>query len=142
MRHAVLHQADAGRSVVKRGNADFIRDNEVDVTVESTVHIEVAYERHQVEALGVVDTHEQRVFLAVGDAVGNLEHKGAVSAYMLTHVATIDEDIGHVARSLKAKEKTFALPFGADEEGTFVVANAAFVVKLAGECILGVPGVW
>ena len=128
MRYAVLHQAYAGRTVVEGRNTDFIGDDEMNVTVETAIHIEVPHEGHHVKAFGIIDTHEYGVVFPINYPVGNLEHKSTITTYMLTHVTMVDKNIGHVARPLKAKEKAFTFPFGTNENTAFVVTDAAFVI--------------
>lgn len=65
---------------IERRDAKLLRRDEMHRTIDAAVEIEVADERHDVERLGVVHTHEQSVVFSVVHTVGDFKDESPVAA--------------------------------------------------------------
>ena len=137
--HAVLHEAQAARAVVEQRDARGVGRDEVHVAVEAAVEVEVAHEGHEREVLGVVHAHEQVVVGPIAHLVRDFHGKGAVAPAVAARMASVHEDVGHVARPLEAQEEAPPLPGRRHVELFPVVAHAALIVLPPRQGVVGVP---
>lgn len=91
--------------------------------------------------LGIVHPHQQLVVGSIGHQVGDFKHKGAVPTPVAAHMVPVDKEVGHRVGTIEPYKEPFAAPTVGYVQPLGIVAYAALVVAVAGECVGGVPRV-
>ena len=93
--HGLLSKIYSGRSVIQQRYTRRFCYNQTDIAVNSPVEVEVSDQRHYIELLGVVYSHENFVVCPVFDIVGYFKSKSAVSTPVFAPVFTVDKKVGY-----------------------------------------------
>ena len=135
----LMHHHTIG-TIVERRDGGLLGDQKFDIAIDTAIEILLDRGGQNIAARGVAHSHQERVVVAIGDVVGDLEGEGGVASVVVTHVAAIDEGIGNILHSVEAEEEAFALPLGRNKECALIVGKGATIALATHEGI-DIPGV-
>ena len=89
-------------TVVERRDGGLLGDQKFDIAIDATIDILLNRGRQDIATRGVAHSHQERVIVAIGYIVGNLESEGCVASVVVAHMSSVDEDIGNILHTIEA----------------------------------------
>ena len=117
-----------------------LHHNQIHIPVDTTIHIKISQQRHDIQLYSIVHPHHKRIFLSVIQPVSQIYYKCSISSPMLQRMLAIYKDIGNGVYSLKTQKHSLPLPVFRNFHRFFIITNSPVIISLPGQCIR-IPGV-
>src|SRR5215471_530846 len=96
-------------AMIENREVDGVGSNEPHISVDTTVKVEIGFERRNVWIVAVVDADNESVLILCAEAYGiaYVERESRVTADMRPDPPAIDEDLGYLVRAFEVKKDSF-----------------------------------
>lgn len=110
-------------------------NDQIHITVNPSVHIEIAQQRHNIQLQRIVHPHHDFIFLPVFHPVGNIHRKSRIASPVFRRMLTVDKNIGYGVYSFKTQKKPFPLPIGGNFQCFLIIRKSPEIIGFSSQSI-------